>query len=311
LVNTSGNNNVAIGQGCLVANLSGGQNVAIGPSALATCTAASNNTAVGSNALQLLSSGTQSVAVGYAALATVGTASNNTAVGYNALTSATGADNTALGNSALSAGSNSGGTNTAIGSLAGGAITSGSGNTLVGYKAGNLNGSAHITTENTNTCIGDGASIVNGVSSGIAIGSLAQAAVSNGLYFPASLATVSTGSTGSVVYDSVTGQMGVLSSSIQFKENIASLEIDSSALYSLRPVSFDWKSSGERDFGYIAEEVLAILPKLVPRNAEGRPSGVHYDKLPILLVEEVKRLRGANLALEARVRLLEKNEEKI
>ena len=57
----------------------------------------------------------------------------------------------------------------------------------------------------------------------------------------------------------------------QYKDNIADLDINTENIYDLRPVSFDWKSNGKSDFGYIAEEVHDILPELVVYDGDNLP----------------------------------------
>lgn len=81
------------------------------------------------------------------------------------------------------------------------------------------------------------------------------------------------------------------SSSIRYKKNVEPMEIDSSLIYDLDSVSFNWKDSGERDFGFIAEKVDNILPCLTTRNDKDEVEAVKYDKLSVLLLNEVKKLR--------------------
>ena len=50
----------------------------------------------------------------------------------------------------------------------------------------------------------------------------------------------------------------------------------------------------------IAEEVHAILPALVTLDSDSQPEGVKYAKIPILLLEEIKKLK-------ARIEVLENN----
>jgi hypothetical protein len=94
-------------------------------------------------------------------------------------------------------------------------------------------------------------------------------------------------------------------SSRRYKENITDIEIDTSKIYDLRPVSFDYIASGRRDFGLIAEEVNETLPELVVHNIEGQIESVKYDQLPTLLLAELKRLRERTITLETRITELE------
>jgi hypothetical protein len=56
---------------------------------------------------------------------------------------------------------------------------------------------------------------------------------------------------------------------------------------SLNGVEFTWKDSGERDFGFIAQDVQSVLPKAV-HVADDGVQGVDYSRLTSVLVEAVK-----------------------
>ena len=109
------------------------------------------------------------------------------------------------------------------------------------------------------------------------------------------------------------------SSSQRYKENIAALSINTSNIYSLTPKSFKYKdttltipanesvtgeeqtitTTGSASFGYIAEEVVSIIPELVSLNASNQPEAVRYKLLTVLLLEELKALRTRVAALES------------
>jgi len=58
----------------------------------------------------------------------------------------------------------------------------------------------------------------------------------------------------------------------------------------LRPVSYRYRSgSTALQYGLIAEQVARRLPALVQRGADGRPAGVYYQELPVLLLGQVQR----------------------
>ncbi|HET6233113.1 MAG TPA: tail fiber domain-containing protein [Longimicrobiaceae bacterium] len=59
----------------------------------------------------------------------------------------------------------------------------------------------------------------------------------------------------------------------------------------LRPVSFDWKHSGERDVGVIAQEVREVFPELVSTCADGT-LGVAYDAFGVIAIAALKQLNG-------------------
>mgnify|MGYP001551627220 CR=1 FL=1 len=58
------------------------------------------------------------------------------------------------------------------------------------------------------------------------------------------------------------GTLGYVSSSERYKENVQDLT-NTDWMYDLRPVTFDWKETGELDVGLIAEEVELVQDKLV------------------------------------------------
>jgi len=94
-------------------------------------------------------------------------------------------------------------------------------------------------------------------------------------------------------------------SSLRYKENVKEMreEIDSSKIYNLRPVTFDYKNDKRHSFGFIAEEVEKELPCLVHKemhDGELVPESVSYDHLSILLLEEIKTLRKRIEDLESK-----------
>ena len=109
------------------------------------------------------------------------------------------------------------------------------------------------------------------------------------------------------------------SSSERYKENIASLSIDTSDIFNLIPKQFKYKdgsftisaadsetgeeqtitTTGADSFGYIAEEVVDIIPELVSLNSSNQPEAVRYKLLTVLLLEELKALRTRVASLES------------
>ena len=100
-----------------------------------------------------------------------------------------------------------------------------------------------------------------------------------------------TTTTGTDVIVTAEGLFAKKSSSIQYKDNVETLDFDSSKLDSLRPVSYNYKSDNAPDIGLIAEEVNEVYPELINYNKEGKPESVKYDGLSVMLLEEVTKLR--------------------
>jgi hypothetical protein len=99
-----------------------------------------------------------------------------------------------------------------------------------------------------------------------------------------------------VVIDS-NGQLGTISSSQRFKEDIQDMGDASSDLLRLRPVTFRYKQAykdGSKpiDYGLIAEEVADVYPDLVVRNKDGEIQTVQYQKLTPMLLNEVQKLHA-------------------
>lgn len=121
----------------------------------------------------------------------------------------------------------------------------------------------------------------------------------------ARLRGISNGAGSPVVVDA-NGTLWKTVSSKRYKRNIEELEIDADAVLKLRPVSFQYKSSGQKDIGLIAEEVQEQLPDLVIYDKQGRPEAVKYDKVALYLLEVIKSQEEKIAALEERVEALEK-----
>ena len=89
-------------------------------------------------------------------------------------------------------------------------------------------------------------------------------------------------------------------SALRYKENVSNLNsIDS--LYKLRPVTFDWKGTGIKDIGLIAEEVKEHVPELVHLDEEGGAEGIKYSKLTSLLIKAVQDQQTEIINLKSRL----------
>jgi hypothetical protein len=99
----------------------------------------------------------------------------------------------------------------------------------------------------------------------------------------------------------VAGTVYVSGSSLDYKKNITNLEIDSSLIYKLRPVSFDYKNEyqefgkilgGGKQIGLIAEEVYKVIPELTIYGGD-KIRNVDYEKLSILLLAELQKQKNS------------------
>ena len=280
--NTEGRFNTAIGVNAMWHNLTGSSNTATGVGALVGNTTGSSNTATGRLALHNNTTGNDNVAIGMAALDGNTTGLNNTAAGAYALFSNTeGMLNTATGQSALYS-NITGSSNTAIGEESLWSNTTGSQNVAIGYRAG------HAITGTLNIAIANEG--VAGESNTMRIGN-----ANLHRSFVAGIRDVTTDVADAVmvVIDS-NGQLGTVSSSLRYKEDVNEMGEASGRLLDLKPVTFRYKEArgnGERplEYGLIAEEVAQVFPDLVVFNSQGRPETVKYRLLSSLLLNELQK----------------------
>jgi hypothetical protein len=246
----------------------------------------SNGTPGGSVALGegglSVNTGSQNVAVGVLALERNTPGHGNTGIGGIALNNnLTGSDNTAIGIGALSSNID-GSANIAIGRLAGTAfIRGGSNNIVIGHRGEVRDANTiRLGTNQTRTFIA-------GIRGQNPEGSGEQV----------------------VVIDS-NGQLGTISSSRQFKEDIADMGDASTGLLALRPVTFRYKQisangSKSLEYGLIAEEVADVYPDLIVRNEAGEIETVQYHKLTPMLLNELQRQERTIDALRAQIDALQ------
>jgi hypothetical protein len=270
--NTSGANNTASGVSALSGNVTGSNNTATGSGALFKNQTGSQNTADGLNALLSNTTGTSSTAVGATALFNSTSGQNNTALGAAAAyANLTGSNNLALGAGALSS-NTSGGNNVALGYYAGSKIVGGYRNIDIGnVGTGADAGTIRIGTPGSQT-----STYVAGIS---------------GAHV-----------TGSAVYISSTGQLGVLASSERYKIAIEPMGESTRKLHELRPVTFHLKADpeGAVQYGLIAEEVAKVYPELAIRDEVGKIQGIRYEELAPMLLNETQQQQLALQASEIR-----------
>jgi hypothetical protein len=90
------------------------------------------------------------------------------------------------------------------------------------------------------------------------------------------------------------GQLGTISSSRRFKDEINDMGDASSDLMKLRPVTFRYKQAQEDgshplQYGLVAEEVAEVNPGLVQFDKDGQPQTVLYHILPAMLLNELQK----------------------
>ena len=281
--NTTGSDNTAVGAFALFNSTTAGLNVAVGDSALVSFNGTTAfdgaNTALGSIALSAETSGEENVAVGRRALESLVSGSNNVAVGWRAGDNYTGGETN----------------NICIGSSTGG--TAGESNAI---RIGDNSTSGGIDVVNNST-LANVVTIGPGLSTqGITILTLlgfGNVSIGNGLQTTTGASTCNIG--GIFNQTPPAGSHGVVVgpnnqladatlSSRRFKKDIAPIDKISEGILALRPVTFHWKTdnTNEPEFGLVAEEVAEVNLNWITRNPQGEISGVRYETIPILLLNE-------------------------
>ena len=98
-------------------------------------------------------------------------------------------------------------------------------------------------------------------------------------------------------------------SSARYKKDVITLSNPIDKAKKLRGVEFTWRDSGEKDFGFIAEEVGNVLPQLVSYEPDGKNAiGMDYSRITSLLVECVKYQQDQIEIQEKRIKTLEKKQ---
>jgi hypothetical protein len=311
LLNTGGTNNTANGTAALEFNDTGDNNTAVGALALLNNTGDSN-TGVGFEALMDNTSAPTNTAVGTFAAQHTTTAFNVAVGGFALRANVTGARNTAVGAGALEPMAG-GDDNTAVGELAGGNYTgTESNNICIGsgtdgtagesnaIRIGNASTSGGITIANP-SAVANAISIGGSMSTGgiqmltilgfasVSIGDMFNTANGASLCFVGGIfnQTPVAGSHAVVVGPNNKLADATLSSR-KFKKDIAPIDKLSEGVLALRPVTFHWKSdnTNEPEFGLVAEEVAEVNLDWITRNPQGEVTGVRYETIPILLLNE-------------------------
>ena len=279
--NTTGNFNTASGQGALYSNTTGSSDTATGNGALTRNISGVDNTANGYYALGNNTAGNSNTGSGQGALASNTTGNENTAIGDSALAfNITGVDNTAAGYYSLYY-NTTGNFNTACGLEALVNNSTGGSNIAIGFQA-----AVDVSGDNSNN-IHIGSQGAFGDSGAIRIGT----PVTQTSFYVAGVSGVNV--SGAAVVINSDGQLGTVSSSRRFKEDIQDMGDASTGLLRLHPVTFRYKepfADGSKpiEYGLIAEEVAEVYPDLVAHSADGQIETVKYQVLDSMLLNELQ-----------------------
>ena len=255
-----GTHNTFLGLNAGNFTMAGDQNTGVGHNSLLSNTLGANNSGFGNNALASNDMGNHNTATGSGALSSNTGGIHNTATGSGALlNNVLGSENTASGAGAL--GNTTGDSNIGIGSFAG----------------------IFLTTGSNDICIGNVG--VAGESDVIRIGE------DQTKTFVAGVHGVTTGGVAIPVMIDASGQLGTVSSSVRFKEEVRDMGEATEGLLKLRPITFRYKAQpeGRTEFGLIAEEVEKVMPELVVCSPSGEAETVLYHEMPSMLLNELQK----------------------
>ena len=97
------------------------------------------------------------------------------------------------------------------------------------------------------------------------------------------------------------GGASCAASSLRFKEEIENLSYGLEAIRRLRPVSYQYKESerpgdDSRYLGFIAEEMIEVIPEVVEMDGEDLPGGIDYAKLAPVFAKAMQELYDGALS---------------
>ena len=89
-------------------------------------------------------------------------------------------------------------------------------------------------------------------------------------------------------YGTVKGHSFITYSDETLKTNIQPVQNALEKVKNLKGVTYDWKSDGTSDIGFIAQDVEKIIPQIVKSNGKEGSYGMNYSRVTALLVEGIK-----------------------
>lgn len=137
----------------------------------------------------------------------------------------------------------------------------------------------------------------------------------NGLYSPAVYTRSVTYGNYRAVWVNVDGTLGQTASSQTVKQDITPADIPADAILGAEVVNFRYIDAVEAlgedapiEIGVIAEQLLEVpgLEKFVYHDEDGKPAGVHYERLAVAVIPQLQAQAARLDELEARLAKLEK-----
>jgi hypothetical protein len=111
--------------------------------------------------------------------------------------------------------------------------------------------------------------------------------------------------TNALRYSTTTGLVSYDTSSARYKDNIEPLTHGLTAVLAMSPKQYIYKSDNKPDVGFIAEEMVAVVPEVVSINQAGQPDAINYDRLVAVMAKAIQELNAKVETLEAQVEMLQ------
>ena len=105
------------------------------------------------------------------------------------------------------------------------------------------------------------------------------------------------------------------SSARAYKKDITTLDYGLNEILNLNPVRYKWKSDSKDDIGFVADEVVSIVPEIVQRAnnsngdtglPDGEPMSINYERLTAILTKAIQEQQSQINELKAEIEKLKK-----
>lgn len=118
--------------------------------------------------------------------------------------------------------------------------------------------------------------------------------------------------TGTTAVIGAAGNLKLSSSSLRYKKDVKDYSTDFDRIMDASPKSFTYKDDNNKDIGYIAEDFEALgLNDLLIYDKQGRPDAIKYDKIPLYLIEIMKKQQAQNEQQQKEIEELKTTIEKL
>jgi len=87
-------------------------------------------------------------------------------------------------------------------------------------------------------------------------------------------------------------------SSGRYKTNVTPLQYGLATVLQMQPKQFNYITDGRPDVGFIAEDMIAVVPEIVAMNSNNEPDTISYDRLVAVLCKAIQELEARVAALE-------------